>query len=68
MPRLHEQVEPIDAARALVLHSDGLSDKWTAEDMPGVLDHGAGVIAAALLREAGVRRDDASVLAVRMPP
>lgn len=65
MPRLREQVESLDGAQALVLHSDGLSDKWTVEDMPGVLGHGAGVLAAALLREAGVRRDDASVLTVR---
>jgi hypothetical protein len=30
--------------------------------MPGVLQHGAGILAAAVLREAGVRRDDASIL------
>jgi serine/threonine protein phosphatase PrpC len=66
MPRLREQVESIDGAQALVLHSDGLSDKWTSDAMPGVLHHGAGVLAAALLREAGGRRDDASVLTVRM--
>lgn len=68
MPRLREEVETLDATQVVVLHSDGLSDKWSADAMPGVLRHSAGVLAAALLREAGVRRDDASVLTVRTTP
>jgi hypothetical protein len=65
MPRLREHVEPLDGASTLVLHSDGLSDKWTIEELPGVLDRGPGVLAGALVRGAGVRRDDASVLVAR---
>ncbi|GAB7006263.1 SpoIIE family protein phosphatase [Nocardioides sp. AN3] len=68
MPRLREEVQTVDATLALVLHSDGLSEKWSLDSMPGVLGHGAGVLAAALLREAAVRRDDASVLALRIVP
>jgi anti-sigma regulatory factor (Ser/Thr protein kinase) len=68
MPRLREQVEPLDAAEALVLHSDGLSDKWSTDTLPGVLAHGPGVLAAVLLREAGVRRDDAGILTLRVAP
>jgi hypothetical protein len=62
MPRLREQVEPVDQSVSLVLHSDGITDKWSTDTMPGVLQHGAGILAAAVLREAGVRRDDASIL------
>ncbi|GAA1958348.1 SpoIIE family protein phosphatase [Nocardioides panacihumi] len=65
MPRLREQTEALNDALALVLHSDGVSDKWTLAGLPGVLGHGPGVLAAALLRDAAVHRDDASVLAVR---
>ncbi|MDH2414725.1 SpoIIE family protein phosphatase [Nocardioides sp. CER19] len=68
MPRVREQVETLDGTRMLVLHSDGISEKWSIDSMPGALDHGPGVLVAAVLREAGVRRDDASVLAVRTAP
>lgn len=51
---------PPDAA--VVLHSDGLVDRWTIDDYPGLLHRGAIVVAATLLRDAGTRNDDASVL------
>ncbi|MET8147204.1 SpoIIE family protein phosphatase [Actinoplanes sp. NPDC049668] len=56
---------PPDAA--VVLHSDGLTDRWRIDDYPGLLGRSALVVAATLLRDAGVRRDDAGVL-VAMPP
>jgi anti-sigma regulatory factor (Ser/Thr protein kinase) len=51
---------PPDAV--VVLHSDGLTDRWTVADYPGLLRRRPVVIAATLLRDAGLRRDDASVL------
>ena len=51
---------------AVVLHSDGLVDRWRVDDYPGLLDHRAITVAATLLRDAGTRRDDAGVL-VAMP-
>jgi len=68
MPRLREQVESVGQAAALVLHSDGITDRWSTDTMPGVLEHSAGVLGAAVLREAGVRRDDASILTLRTGP
>lgn len=68
MPRIREQVEPVDQAVAVVLHSDGLSDKWATTQLPGVLGRSAGVLSAAVLRAGGVRRDDASVLTMRTAP
>ncbi len=49
----------------VVLHSDGLSEKWSSDAYPGLWDHSALLVAATLMRDAAVRRDDASVLAVR---
>ena len=68
MPRLREQVEPLDGSVALVLHSDGITERWSTDTMPGVLRHSAGVLGAAILRDAGVRRDDAGILVLRTAP
>jgi anti-sigma regulatory factor (Ser/Thr protein kinase) len=50
---------------AVILHSDGLSSRWNAADLPGLAGQDPLVIAATLLREAGVHRDDAGILVVR---
>jgi anti-sigma regulatory factor (Ser/Thr protein kinase) len=52
---------------AVVLHSDGLSSRWNPRDLPGLERLDPLVIAAALLREAGGHRDDASVLVLAQP-
>ncbi|MFI6925586.1 ATP-binding protein [Nonomuraea spiralis] len=49
----------------VVLHSDGLTDRWDPGSMPGLFARTPAVIAATLLREAGSRRDDACVVTVR---
>jgi anti-sigma regulatory factor (Ser/Thr protein kinase) len=50
---------------AIILHSDGLSSRWGPETLPGLNARDPLVAAAALLAEAGTRRDDASVLVLR---
>jgi anti-sigma regulatory factor (Ser/Thr protein kinase) len=50
---------------ALVMHSDGLTERWTTAGLPGLFEHPPIVMAAQLLREAGVRRDDASVVVAK---
>ncbi len=58
--RIREQRYDLPPDARVVLHSDGLTSKWT---MPAALAHREPVLAAAwLLREAGVRHDDASVM------
>jgi anti-sigma regulatory factor (Ser/Thr protein kinase) len=52
---------------ALVMHSDGLSEKWTMDSYPNVLAYPAVLLAASLLRDAGTRRDDASVVVSHLP-
>ncbi|MEU9027163.1 ATP-binding protein [Streptomyces sp. NPDC048383] len=50
----------------LVMHSDGLSERWKSEDLAGFLHHPPALIAAALLRLAGTRRDDASAVIAKV--
>ena len=50
---------------AIILHSDGLSSRWSPEAVPGLNARDPLVAAAALLAEAGTRRDDASVLVLK---
>ena len=54
-----------DPGGAVVLHSDGVSSRWEARALPGLATRDPLVIAAALLAEAGTRRDDASVLVLK---
>ena len=49
----------------IVLHSDGLSSHWEPATLPGLNARDPLVIAAALLAEAGTRRDDAGVLVLK---
>ena len=49
----------------VVLHTDGVTDRWDLAAYPGLVTHQPVVVAATLLRDAGVRRDDAGVLVVK---
>ncbi|MFI5934775.1 SpoIIE family protein phosphatase [Actinoplanes sp. NPDC051494] len=57
---------PLAAESVLLMHSDGIVDRWNAGDYPGLLTHSPQVIAGTVLRDAGVRRDDAGVLVARL--
>jgi serine phosphatase RsbU (regulator of sigma subunit) len=46
----------------VVLHSDGLTERWTADHGSDLVADAPVLIATTLLREAGVRNDDACVL------
>jgi anti-sigma regulatory factor (Ser/Thr protein kinase) len=50
---------------ALILHSDGISSRWEAAALPGLEARDPLLIAAVLLAEAGVHRDDAGVLVLK---
>ncbi|GII78307.1 TorS-related protein [Sphaerisporangium rufum] len=52
----------------VVMHSDGLTERWDLTGYPRLLRHGAHVIAGTLLRDWAIRRDDACVLVVRATP
>lgn len=57
----------IDERTIVVLHSDGVRENWDLSRTPGLAWRSATVIAAAILRDAGSRPDDASVLIARRP-
>ncbi|WP_326820874.1 ATP-binding protein [Streptosporangium sp. NBC_01756] len=61
--RQYEYNAPPDSV--IVLHSDGLSDRWDITSYPGLVARTPSVVAATLLRDAGTRRDDACVIALR---
>jgi hypothetical protein len=58
---------PLPEEAIVVLHSDGLTERWSPDDRDRLFSRGPLLIAAALLRDAGVRKDDAGVLVARPP-
>ncbi|MGI5272106.1 ATP-binding protein [Nonomuraea sp. CA-218870] len=63
--RLRQYEYELDEHATVVLHSDGLTDRWSPTLLPGLFSRSPVVIAAGLLRGAGSRRDDACVVIVR---
>ncbi|MER6856300.1 ATP-binding SpoIIE family protein phosphatase [Streptomyces pilosus] len=59
-PRVFESDFPPGAC--LVMHTDGLSDRWRPADFPGLFAQDPVVTAAQILNQAAVRRDDAGVV------
>ena len=49
----------------LVMHSDGISSRWTADDYPGLLARHPVLLAGVLFRDFARARDDVTVLVVR---
>jgi anti-sigma regulatory factor (Ser/Thr protein kinase) len=62
---VREFVYDLPAEGVVVLHSDGVSDRWSLRDHPGLARRDPLLVAATLLRDAGVRRDDACVAVAR---
>jgi hypothetical protein len=58
----------LPAGAVVVLHSDGLTERWTTVLDQELLSGSPLVIAATLLRDAGIRRDDACVLVGKPVP
>ncbi len=59
---------PCPASAIVVLHSDGVVDRWSLPELPGLASRAPLLIAACILRDAGVRRDDAGVLVAKRKP
>lgn len=65
---IHSVVEftyPWQAARTLVLHSDGLQARWRLDAYPGLLARHPAIIAGVLYRDFQRGRDDVTVLVAR---
>lgn len=61
LPTLRTVSQELPRDSGVIMHSDGLTERWQPASLPGLLAHSPLVAAAQLLREAGVRRDDAGV-------
>jgi anti-sigma regulatory factor (Ser/Thr protein kinase) len=59
---------PLPPGATVVLHSDGLTERWSADGRDRLFTATPLVIAAALLRDAGIRHDDAGVLVGKPRP
>jgi anti-sigma regulatory factor (Ser/Thr protein kinase) len=55
----------VPAGAAIILHSDGINNRWEPGTLPGLNARDPLVVGAALLAEAGTRRDDAGVLVLK---
>ncbi|MFG2021168.1 ATP-binding protein [Actinomadura geliboluensis] len=62
--RIREHSYTLPPGAAVVLHSDGLTGRWSLADRPGLHLRDPLLIAATLLRDAGAHHDDRSVLAI----
>lgn len=65
MLKVEEYRYPWPAHAMLVAHSDGLESRWSLAAFPGIRDHHAAIVAAALVREHSRKRDDVTVLVAR---
>ncbi|MEV4638006.1 SpoIIE family protein phosphatase [Actinoplanes sp. NPDC049548] len=65
--QIREYEYPLAPDAVVLMHSDGVVDRWNPTDYPALLSHSPQVVAATVLRDAGTRRDDAGVLAARLP-
>ncbi|MFI7426206.1 SpoIIE family protein phosphatase [Micromonospora sp. NPDC049836] len=67
-PVVREYEYPFPPDATLVMQSDGVVDRWDLADYPGLAGRAPLLTAAVLLRDAGIRRDDACVLVARAEP
>ncbi|MFC7529377.1 SpoIIE family protein phosphatase [Actinoplanes sp. GCM10030250] len=63
--QIREYDYPLAPGSIVLMHSDGVVDRWRPAEYPGLFSRSPEVIAATVLRDAGTRRDDAGVLVAR---
>ncbi len=63
--RSREYVYPWSQESILVLHTDGLTNKWKMDDYPGLRSKQTSLIAAVLYRDANRGNDDCAVVVVK---
>jgi len=59
------QTLQLERGELIVLYTDGVSDRFTADDYPGVLRHAPKVVAGNIVQRFGKDHDDAACIAVR---
>ena len=64
-PRIREFTYPFDGRPSVIMHSDGLSNRWRIADYPGLAACHPSLIAAILFRDFRRGRDDATIAVMR---
>jgi anti-sigma regulatory factor (Ser/Thr protein kinase) len=62
---IRETTYPLPRGGVVIMHSDGVTERQSLDGYPGLLARSALVTASVVLRDFGVRRDDASVVVAR---
>lgn len=62
MPRAQAADVPWPSGGRLVMHSDGISSRWRADQYPGLLARHPALLAGVIFRDCARARDDATVL------
>ncbi|WP_251149883.1 ATP-binding SpoIIE family protein phosphatase [Cellulosimicrobium sp. Marseille-Q4280] len=65
---LRETTYPIEPGDVVVMHSDGLTSRWSLADYPGLAARSPLVVAGVVLRDHAVRRDDSCVAVLPVLP
>ena len=65
MPRVSEFSYPWPEQGLLVMHSDGISGRWSLDDYPGLAARDPSVVAGVIHRDFSRGRDDATIVVVR---
>ena len=65
-PRLQEFQYPLPPDALIVMHSDGLGTHWDVGAYPGLRARDASIIAGVLYRDFSRRRDDVTVVAIKV--
>ena len=60
-----QQTLQLDPGDLVVLYTDGVSDRFTADDYPGLLHHAPQQVASNIVQRFGKDHDDAACIAVR---
>lgn len=63
--RLEEITLPLKPHQIVIVHTDGLSNRWELKDYPGLANHRAALIAGVLFRDFYRRHDDGTVVVVK---
>lgn len=66
-PRVREYGYPFPTDSVLVMHSDGITNRWDLAAYPGLMLRDPAIIAAVLHRDASRGRDDAAIVVARGP-
>jgi len=65
-PRIREFTYPWESGATVILHSDGVSPRWSLDDYPGLATSHPSLIAGILFRDHRRGKDDAAVVAMRV--